>query len=97
MTLTREQERRQWTNQKSALTRAVNSGDPAKIIATTKKAVAQWEEKGYWPDAWHRWNIALSDAYNIARQAYGSGETDEVPDASDYDIDAIRRKVVLGA
>lgn len=97
MTLTREQERRQWTNQKTALTKAIRSGDPAKVIATTRKTVAEWEEIGMWPDSWHRWNIALSDAYNAHRQQYISGARSDKPVAADYDIDAIRWKVVLGA
>lgn len=93
MTLTYAQEKRQWTNQKTALTKAIRSGDPFKVIAATRKAVAQWEEKGFWPDAWHRWNIALSDAYNVARHAYVIGETEVAPVASDYDIDVIRRSL----
>lgn len=47
--------------QKSALTRAVNSGDPHKVIEACKKAVREWGNDA-WPDDWHRWNIALGDA-----------------------------------
>lgn len=93
MTLTYAQEKRQWTNQKTALTKAIRSGDPLKVIETTRKTVAQWEEKGFWPDSWHNWNIALSDAYNVARHAYVTGETEAAPVASDYDIDQIRRSL----
>lgn len=96
MTRTRTAENRQWTQQKSALTRAINSKDPAKIIATTVKTVGEWEEKGFWPDAWSRWQRALDDAFNIARDAYVRGETDVRPNGNDYDIDEVRRKVVLG-
>lgn len=47
--------------QKAALTRAQNSGDPRKVVAACVKVVADWHGK-CWPDDWHRWNIALSDA-----------------------------------
>ena len=51
--------------QKSALTRAVKSGDKDKVIAAVRKAVSEWNGPifdGAWPDDWHRWNIALRDA-----------------------------------
>ena len=48
--------------QKSALTRAVNSKDPAKIEAAVKKAVNEWSQWPAWPDDWHRWQIALDDS-----------------------------------
>jgi len=52
-----------YRNQKSALTRAINSGDPLKIIAATRAAFDTWNEHGnYWPDDWCRWEIAESDA-----------------------------------
>jgi hypothetical protein len=49
-------------SQKSALTRAIKSGDPEKIRLACQKAVRQWESCGFWPDDWHRWQIALSDS-----------------------------------
>lgn len=48
--------------QKSALTRAVNSGDLDKIIAVCGKAVREWNEIGAWPDDWARWQRAIDDA-----------------------------------
>ena len=48
--------------QKAALTRAIKSGDPQRILAVCRAAVAEWNAIGAWPDDWHRWNIALSDA-----------------------------------
>lgn len=51
----------EYSRQKSALTRAINSGDPDKVIATCRKTVGEWDGKA-WPDDWHRWNIALGDA-----------------------------------
>ena len=51
--------------QKAALTRAVNSKDPNKVVAACRKAVREWAEapfNGAWPDAWSRWQRALDDA-----------------------------------
>lgn len=48
--------------QKAALARAVKTGDANKIAAACKKAVAEWNEIGYWPDDWSRWQRALNDA-----------------------------------
>lgn len=47
--------------QKAALTRAVNSKDPDKVLAACRKAVQEWDEIGAWPDDWHRWQGALWD------------------------------------
>ena len=92
-------ERKQYRNQKSALTRAINSRDPEKVIAAATKAVKEWEGWSYgWPDNWHRWNIALSDAFDWARSDYISGRADAPrPDAARFDLDHIRRQVVLGS
>lgn len=51
--------------QKAALTRAIRSGDPDKVVAACKKAVDQWRVApfhGAWPDDWARWQRALDDA-----------------------------------
>jgi hypothetical protein len=51
--------------QKSALTRAINSGDPDKVVLACRKAVREWGEppfSGAWPDDWSRWQRALDDA-----------------------------------
>ena len=48
--------------QKSALTRAIQSGEPEKVIAACRKARREWDEIGAWPDDWHRWERALWDA-----------------------------------
>lgn len=47
--------------QKAALTRAVKTGDPEKVAAVCKAAVAEWNEIGAWPDDWSRWQRALDD------------------------------------
>lgn len=50
-----------YRRQKSALTRAVNSGDPLLVLRAVEKALREWEGCA-WPDDWHRWNVALRDA-----------------------------------
>ena len=53
------------TRQKAALTRAVNSKDPDKVVLACTKAVAEWRAapfNGAWPDDWSRWQRALDDA-----------------------------------
>lgn len=53
----------QYRAAKSALTRAVNTGDPAKIEAQVRKTVDEWNDGHYaWPDDWHRWQRALDDS-----------------------------------
>jgi hypothetical protein len=49
--------------QRAALTRAKNSGDLDKLVATIRAAVNEWNQPGaMWPDDWHRWQCALDDA-----------------------------------
>jgi hypothetical protein len=53
---------RMYPKQKSALTRAINSGDPRQVISAVITAVQQWEDAGgVWPDDWARWQRALDD------------------------------------
>lgn len=47
--------------QKAALTRAVKTGNPEKVAAVCKAAVAEWNDIGAWPDDWARWQRALDD------------------------------------
>jgi hypothetical protein len=42
------------------LTRAINSGDSAKVLSAVENAYAIFEEKG-WPDDWSRWERAKED------------------------------------
>ncbi len=52
--------------QKSALTRAVKSGDRAKVLAACTAAVAEWNAPGMmWPDNWSHWQRALDDMYPV--------------------------------
>jgi hypothetical protein len=49
--------------QKGALTRAVNSGDPERVVVVCRDAVREWDAPGaMWPDEWSRWQRALDDA-----------------------------------
>lgn len=54
---------REYRLQRTALTRAVNSGDPAKVVAAVEKALREWEGQP-WPDEWSRWRNALDDAWS---------------------------------
>jgi hypothetical protein len=53
--------------QKAALTRAINSGDPDKVVLACRAAVLEWDEIGAWPDNWSRWQRALDDALGYGR------------------------------
>lgn len=49
-----------WPTQKAALTRACRTGDPEKVAAVCKDAVAEWDAIDVWPDDWARFERALS-------------------------------------
>ena len=49
------------TRQQAALTRAINSGDPKRVIAVVQAAVADFD-RYMWPDRWFDWQRALNDA-----------------------------------
>lgn len=51
---------------KGALTRAVNSGDPSRVLGACREAVRVWDEIGAWPDNWSRWQRALDDIYPVS-------------------------------
>jgi hypothetical protein len=56
--------------QKAALTRALNSGDPAKVVLACRKAVQEWSRapfNGAWPDDWSNWQRALDDTLGFGR------------------------------
>ena len=51
---------------KGMLTRAINSGNPAKVEAACLAAADAWRGWPYGaPDDWHRWNIAALDATGL--------------------------------
>jgi len=52
---------REYTNIKSALTKAINTKRPQNIIAECDRALAIFEDRGY-PDDWSRWERAKEDA-----------------------------------
>lgn len=55
---------KKYRQQKSALTRAVNSKNPDKVIKACTAAVREWNQPDWpgWPDDWSRWQRALDDA-----------------------------------
>ena len=57
----------EFTRQKSRLTRAINSDNPVAVLKAVEETLEEWYGKA-WPDAWHRWNIALYDAYSQYRK-----------------------------
>lgn len=69
MTTTKYLTKAQFSAAKSRLTRAVNSGDPARIIAEVDRTFAEWDAGDFaYPDDWMRWNRAKQDAeFYIAR------------------------------
>jgi hypothetical protein len=50
-----------YRRQKSGLTRAINSGDPLKVLDNVEKTLNEWSGKA-WPDGWARWRNAVEDA-----------------------------------
>lgn len=57
-----------YRRQKTQLTRAINSGDPRRVLRTVERTINEWSGKA-WPDDWSRWRIALEDASWKARHA----------------------------
>lgn len=56
-----ERMQRVWPKQKRALTVAVKSGDVERVKDVVRKAVAEWNEIGAWPDDWAHFQRALDD------------------------------------
>lgn len=53
--------KREFSTLKGRLTRAINSKDPAKVIAECDHAFAVFGDRA-WPDDWARWQRAKDDA-----------------------------------
>jgi hypothetical protein len=69
-TTTKYLTRAQFSAAKSRLTRAVNSGDPQKVIGEVNETFAEWDAGGFaWPDDWSRWERARYDAEYAHRVA----------------------------
>lgn len=64
----------QFSAAKSRLTRAVNSGDPRKVLAVVERTYAEWDAGDFaYPDDWHRWERAAQDAeMELARSRWGA-------------------------
>ena len=63
---------RTYRAQKAALTRALNSKEPDKILTEVARFYAEYrDEDKPLPDDWYRWNIAQQDAL-YAIQRHGS-------------------------
>lgn len=63
--------RKQFSQAKSRLTRAIRSGDPRKVLAVVEETYAEWDAGNFaYPDDWHRWERAASDAEMALR--YGT-------------------------
>lgn len=73
----------EYRKQKAALTRAINSGDPLKVLAACEKVVNDWSTK-VWPDDWSRWRRALEDAAAKAKQEQDNWELGEELQAASY-------------
>lgn len=55
--------------QSAALTRAVNSGDPERVVIACRDAVREWNQPGcMWPDDWGLWQRALDDVLPFRQQ-----------------------------
>jgi hypothetical protein len=85
---------RTYAQQKAGLTRARNAGDYDKMVAECTRTIAEWSALPHgWPDDWHRWNIALEDAWQDARAAYVRGQRDTLPDH--LTLEGLRTRVEL--
>ncbi len=61
MTIDYARAKREMPALKAALTRAKKKG-PEAVLAEVERAFAAFDSWGCWPDSWHTWNIAKSDA-----------------------------------
>ncbi len=56
------------SRQEAALTRAINSRQPDRVVLACRDAVNAWSHPpfdGLWPDDWSRWQRALDDALRL--------------------------------
>lgn len=59
---------RSLSQQKAALTTAVKSGNRDRLVQECLRTIKEWNENGYWPDDWSRWQRALDDAFPVFEQ-----------------------------
>lgn len=63
METTQYMSKAQFRADKTRLTRAVNAGDPKKVIAVVEETFARWDAGNFaYPDDWARWERAMRDA-----------------------------------
>ena len=55
---------RTYAAQKGALTRALKAG-PDAVREECARVIREWNQWGYWPDDWSRWQRALSDTNGL--------------------------------
>jgi hypothetical protein len=68
--------------QKAALTRAVKSGDPAKVVLAVARAVQEWGDHA-WPDDWALWQRALDDVLGFGQMIDIRDLADAASDGAD--------------
>lgn len=66
----------EYRNLKTALTRAVNTGNPLAVLKAVERFLDECDTRA-WPDDWPRWSIALDDAY-FAYFRSGMDDDDDV-------------------
>jgi hypothetical protein len=70
LTTTNYLSKTQFSQAKSRLTRAINSGDHRRILDTVEETFAEWDAGDFaYPDDWHRWERARWDAEFALRRA----------------------------
>ncbi len=69
-TTTRYLTKQQYRQARYRLTRAMNSGNLARVIAVVEETFAEWDAGDFaYPDDWHRWERARYDADHSMRLA----------------------------
>lgn len=66
----------EFTQQKRRLSRAKLTENPVAVLDAVERTLDEWSGKA-WPDDWHRWNVALHDAYyKFVRSPAGDDDRD---------------------
>lgn len=78
----------QYRAQKARLTKAKNSDDPKRVLEAVEKTLEEWDGK-VWPDDWHRWSVALSDAFFAYDRSDARYDDPEAGDIIDRFRDAV--------
>lgn len=67
-----------YRRQKTALTRAINSKDPLKVLVACERVLDAWQGK-CWPDDWSRWSVACYDAWLAYERSRFSDSSESGP------------------